>query len=272
MPCCGATKRRQKLIPGKAAEKDMVEALAAAGQLPIFAIPRVDIDGDNHIKQVFIAEYEGGLELSVIFADEDRPSKISDCIYDMIRAPLFGRSEDIETLYVNLVKGDGAGGAGAVPGSVSGLEFPGTYAADFTWASAAPRHGTATVLLQDFEQRESAATPGCKGPVVWVNTWSHLFGEKNANPAMEMVFCSAAASEGRRSEPWPEHLYPVYIGSRAEVDSKFKGLVSSFAKTMSGAKRKTLGRRTTRSKLGKAVTATTTQVIIEVGDTKSQKS
>ena len=53
------------------------------------------------------AEYENGAELTLSFADEDRPDVVGDCFYDTIRAPLFGRNVDIESIII-IGKGDQA--------------------------------------------------------------------------------------------------------------------------------------------------------------------
>ena len=42
----------------------------------------------------------------------------------------------------------------------------------------------------------------------------------------------------------PDDVYPLFHGSRAEGDAKFRGLVGSFAKTMDEAKLKKIGERT----------------------------
>lgn len=230
-----------KLISGELVDENIVARLVGAGKLPMIAIPRYDLEGDNGIKQVFISEYEGGIEVTVIFEDEDRPNPVSDLIYDLIRRPLFGRSEDIESIFVN-----GSRGAPA-----ESIDFPGTYADGATWKALAPLHGTATVPIAKFERRQHEGWEAGQCPVVWVNTWSHLFGEANANPDMEMVYCSPAhAADAARSRSantaLPEDVYPVYWGSRADVDAKFDGLVGSFAKTMSSDKRAAIGRQRTR--------------------------
>ena len=237
--CCSSRDgpRKPKLISGDPVDEETVRRLVAEGRLPVFAIPRFDLQGDNGIKQVFIAEYEGGVEITIIFEDEDRPNVFSDMLYDFIRRPLFGRSEDIESIFLNSTN--------AHPSSI---DFPGTYADGATWKALAPFHGTATVPIASFEHRPHEGWANdLPGPVVWVNTWSHLFGEANANPEMEMVFCSAAHAASAPGEPTVQHAYPVYHGSRADVDSKFHGLVSSFAKTMSAEKLVQIGKRKTSS-------------------------
>jgi hypothetical protein len=253
--CARKGKKVPKLVSGKIADEKQVARLVREGKLPIIAVPRVDLEGDNGIKQVFMAEYDGGVELTIIFDDEDRPHPLSDLIYDLIRQPLFGRSEDIESIFINgTPSGDAA----------ESIDFPGTYADGATWQAVAPLHGHATVPIAKFESRPCWEAGQC--PVVWTNTWSHLFGETNANPGMDMVFYSPAhAADALKSlqslTALPEDEYPVYHGSRADVDSKFHGLVGSFAKTMSIEKRTSIGREKTRHVLDSTSSSTSeTQV------------
>jgi len=67
--------------------------------VPYFMIPKKDIEGENGIVEVAFGEAEdvNGVEVTVVFKDEDRPNHVEDVVYDAIRKPLFGRSEDIET-------------------------------------------------------------------------------------------------------------------------------------------------------------------------------
>jgi len=221
------------LIKGTPLDETMALRLLQEGRLPVYALPKADTVEGNGIKQVFIAEYENGVEFTVVFMDEDRPSKLTDAVYDALRKRLFGRVEDIETHFVN----------GASPDA---LEFPGTYSANFDWNAAAPLHGTVTVPLDRFEQRVHSSCMSAEGPVVWTNTWSHLFGEKNANPEMEMCFYSAApqpSADGADAPLATELTYPLFHGSRDEVDRRFKGLIKSFKSTTSPEKRAMLGAR-----------------------------
>ena len=48
--------------------------------LPVYALPKVDIAKGNGIKQVFLAEYENGFQLTIVFEDEDRPSAVTDAM------------------------------------------------------------------------------------------------------------------------------------------------------------------------------------------------
>merc|ERR1712048_1430641 len=81
-----------------------------------------------------------GVEVTVIFSDEDRPSHWQDVAYDTIRKPLFGRSEDIETF--TFVRGPS--------GAFESLHFEGTYSGDQDWSCQVPEHMSETVPISEF--------------------------------------------------------------------------------------------------------------------------
>lgn len=168
---------------------------------PIFMIPQKDIvDGDNGITEVAFGESEvvNGVEVTVIFKDEDRPNHMEDIVYDAIRKPLFGRTEDIETF--TFVRGE--------DGAFHTILFKGTYSGDEQdWSCKAPKHMTEEVSIADFSKDGDRT-------LIWVNVWNHLFGRKNNNPNMEM----------QRVED-----YPCTSGTRAKVDSRYKGMVTTLA-------------------------------------------
>jgi len=164
---------------------------------PIFMLPQVDVDGDNDVCEVCFGEVDGGVEVTVVFKDEDRPSQCQDCIYDFIRRPLFGRAEDIETF--TFLRGPS--------GEFESLKFEGTASGEQTWAAQMPAHETATIPLSEFQTQDGRV-------VVWVNVWNHLFGPKNNNPTMEMV------AQGE---------YVCSRGTRAETDARYAGLITKVA-------------------------------------------
>uniref|UniRef100_A0A7S4C5R4 Uncharacterized protein n=1 Tax=Chrysotila carterae TaxID=13221 RepID=A0A7S4C5R4_CHRCT len=234
------------------ADNALVRRLLARGLLPAFAIPKIDhngltsLRGQNGIKHVFVAEYAGGLEVTVVFWDEDRPNPVTDIFYDMFRGLIFGRWEDVETFFVLL---DDAG----VP---SEIEFAGTYCGDSKFWARVPQHLSARLKLSEFDS--VALTVGlapCRAPLVWINTWNHAFGEKNNNTEMEMMYClprsdavdkvvppqlSSADAATVASALWP---YDVSVGDRNQVDALYRGLVTTFCKTHSKELKARLGDR-----------------------------
>lgn len=170
-------------------------------------LPKQDIEADNGIVEVAFGEAEdvNGVEVTVIFKDEDRPRHVEDLIYDVIRKPLFGRSADIETF--TFVRGP------CGKGFVS-IMFKGTYSGDQDWSCKVPSHMTETVDISEFMHAESS--DGCHScrTLLWVNVWNHLFGTKNNNPDMTLVRVDD---------------YPCTQGTRKEVDGRYHGMITTVA-------------------------------------------
>jgi hypothetical protein len=213
--CCSAEGVE---LPGCTAEE--IENLRKKGYLPVVAGPSHDFKGDNQLQTVYIAEYENGAEITLLFLDEDRPNACGDCFYDTIRKPLFGRSSDVESV---IIIGDE-------------VVFPGTYSADQTWKEKVPHHGNTSVPLNKFEKHGDGSEF-----VIWSNTWNHLLGEKNNNPDMEITYQHAQPAGGRES--MTNQHFVVRKGSRADVDARFKGLMTSVSAVMTPEREKALGKR-----------------------------
>jgi hypothetical protein len=213
--CCSAP--AEDLPPATAED---IERIRSKGYLPVVAGPAVDFQGTNQLQTVFIAEYENGAELTLLFMDEDRPNQCEDCLYDTIRRPLFGRFTDIESVII----------------IGNEMVFPGTYAADQTWKEKVPQHNTTNIPMEKFEKHGDGTEF-----ILWVNTWNHLVGESNNNPGMEVTYQHAQGAGGK------EHLqnkdFVVRKGSRAEVDARFKGLMTSVSTVMTPERQKQLGKR-----------------------------
>lgn len=199
------------------ATNDDLNRLREKGYLPCLAGPSVDFDGQNQCQCVYIAEYENGAEITFLFLDEDRPNMCEDCVYDHIRRPLFGRWEDIESVVI--INDE--------------MEFPGTHSGDQKWKCKVPEHGHATIKLSEFEKNDT-------DPIVWVNTWNHLVGEKNNNTDMEITYQKAM-----RADEWtPEKKdFVIRLGSRAEVDSRYKGLMTTLSTIITPERAGKLGKR-----------------------------
>lgn len=193
----------------------LVEDLGAYQDLPCVAYPKVD--ESNRLVSMYVAKYEHGMELTLLFSDEDRPNACMDVFYDTIRRPLFGRYSDIETVFV----------------IDNQIEFPGTYSAGEKWKEKTPGHHNTTVPLDKFE----TSTDGRK--TIFINTWNHLMGEQNNNTDMEMTVALPSVDECAAS---PE-AYIVREGSREEVDARFKGFITSVSKVMTKEREERLGKR-----------------------------
>lgn len=194
----------------------------AASKLPVLAHPQLDVEQGNGVSAVAVAWYERGLEITVRFLDEDRPHPCSDRAYDCLRTPLFGRRSDIETFFILHADGD--------------VFFPGTASGDAGWSAMAPAHVTAAIPLDQFERDEAGR------PIVYVNTWSHLFGHKNNNAHMALVRSRPAAGAAVADDGAAD-MYPVLSATRAEVDAEYRGYIRSLSATMTPALQLKLGAR-----------------------------
>eukprot|EP01062_Namystynia_karyoxenos_P064049 TRINITY_DN5691_c0_g1_i1.p1 TRINITY_DN5691_c0_g1~~TRINITY_DN5691_c0_g1_i1.p1 ORF type:complete len:624 (+),score=200.93 TRINITY_DN5691_c0_g1_i1:83-1954(+) len=177
--------------------------------LPCIRLPQSDIEEGNGISKVWVSDAEvtaeGGscVEVTVGFADEDRPDRCTDCMYDALREVLFGRSEDLETFY--LIRG--------ADGRLQAVEFKGTYAGEQKWGTPNPQHQSKVVPQNVLEVDDRGRV------VLYVTTWNHLFCERNTN---------ADDPECRYTDVVPED-YKVLRASRADVNSTFSGFMSSVA-------------------------------------------
>lgn len=201
-----------------ASEQDL-RLLKERGHLPCIGSPSMDFDRKNQMQTLYVAMYENGTELTLLFLDEDRPNACGDCFYDTIRRPLFGRYSDIESIII--INNE--------------VHFPGTYSGDQIWKTVTPAHMERIVDLTTFERNEE------NNPILWINTWNHLIGEKNNNTSMTITFQKAQAAGG--IESLQNKDFVVRKGSRAEVDARFKGVITSVATVMTPERRSKLGKR-----------------------------
>ena len=213
-----------------ATEEDL-KKLRERGHLPCLATPSVDFEGKNQLQTVYFAAYENGTELTFLFLDEDRPNACEDCLYDTIRRPLFGRYSDIESVIIINDK----------------VEFPGTHSADQAWNEKVPSHNESVIDLSVFEKRKdegkSKKEEGKEEvPIIWVNTWNHLLGEKNNNTTMDITYQYAQHPVGG-IESLENKDFVVRKGSRNEVDARFTGCITSVSEVMSEERAKKLGKR-----------------------------
>mmetsp|Transcript_43893 Transcript_43893/g.65099 ORF Transcript_43893/g.65099 Transcript_43893/m.65099 type:complete len:224 (-) Transcript_43893:236-907(-) len=221
MSCCSP--------PGEDLPLYSEEELKELENLPCVAIPSEDFAKGNGLQTVYIAQYENGLELTLLFADEDRPNACMDFFYDTIRRPLFGRYSDIETVFI--IKND--------KGEMD-VEFPGTYAGAQKWNEKAPSHTIETISLNKFELKKG--TNEKEMVVLWCNTWNHLLGEANNNSTMAMSYCSPTGVAA--VEPSDMSVsYECRKGTRAEVDGRFKGLMTSVSEVLTEDRATRLGAR-----------------------------
>ncbi len=152
-----------------------------------------------------------GVELGPVFHDEDRTCASMDYIYDKMRVPMFGRTGDIETMYI--FYGDGGDGEDTI-------HFPGTSAGESVWNSPAPLHVTETIKLSDFEQHP-----------------------ETGNSQKDMAVVVPSPNRTGKGEDNGVYTYDIVQGSREEFDRRFNGCCSSLNATMNDEIRKKLGKR-----------------------------
>eukprot|EP00536_Pseudo-nitzschia_multiseries_P009387 jgi/Psemu1/306474/fgenesh1_kg.260_\ len=114
--------------------------------------------------------------------------------------------------------------------------FPGTHSGDQDWKTPNPNHGETSIPLDKFDRHGEG-----QNPILWVNTWNHLVGEKNNNGGMEITYQHALPAGSTESNESKDFV--VRKGSRAEVDARFKGLMTSLVDVMTEERRKALGKR-----------------------------
>ncbi|MBN2049814.1 MAG: hypothetical protein JW760_05165 [Spirochaetales bacterium] len=159
---------------------------------PVFIVPAADIKKGNGIEAVFFDQRgtEDGavLEITVVFYDEDHPSALTDGLYDFYRSLKYRRVRDVETFFFHY---------NILGVERSRIDFPGTYAEDQAFYKKGVEHFSAEVPAARFEYAGSR-------PVIYVTTWNHLFRESAVEQDLETLTVDD---------------YPVYPGSRAEVES-----------------------------------------------------
>ena len=162
--------------------------------LPILMLPRKDLDNGVGVVCVFVdRRRRDRTSLTVVFHDEDHPWTLVDRAYDLFRWSHFRRVMDVET-FTYRHEGDEAR-----PGAI---DFDDVFAGDQRWDVLLAEHLSAVVRLDAFEQRDGR-------PVIYVNTWNHMFSQRDNNPGLELVTISA---------------YPVYQGDREDCEAIFRAV------------------------------------------------
>mmetsp|Transcript_36402 Transcript_36402/g.114898 ORF Transcript_36402/g.114898 Transcript_36402/m.114898 type:complete len:220 (+) Transcript_36402:1-660(+) len=182
----------QSLWKLTASEKDRL-------QVPVFATPAVDIKNGHGVKNVFVHETKGLVEITAIFRDKSIQRKKLTKLLRVFVKPLWGRTYNVRTIVYKKPHG-----------IVQVVEFPRVYAGKGGWSTRLARGTTAKVSLGDFQMWGTT-----NRPLIWVNTRGHLLGERNNNVGRGVEYTEVAG-------------YNVYRGSREEVDDMIgRGLMNS---------------------------------------------
>ncbi len=191
--------------------------------LPVFLLPEVDIKNGNGLVAVFIAKTQGNdLSITVIFKDEDHPSPITDFFYDIYRRFKYHRTMDVETFFYKYngkrrenesSKTTKSREKFSVPIPTS-ISFPRTYSKDQIFFCKNVKHYSADIPFNNFLIMKSEPCKKKKSgeryprPLIFVNTWNHMFGERNNNLDLKLATIAN---------------YPVYYGSREDVEKLYRG-------------------------------------------------
>ncbi|MCK4665403.1 hypothetical protein KAU33_01555 [Candidatus Dependentiae bacterium] len=173
------------------------ESINVENFLPIFYLPIVDIQNGNGITSVYYDINEDtstySIEITVVFADEDHPSKIFDFVYDLFRKQKYKRKEDVETFYIYIDKNF----------QLEKIDFnyngTGTYSGEQKFFIKRPKHFSKIISGRDFKLEG-------KRPIIYINTWNHMFSEK---PTSKLEY--------KRIDK-----YTLKFGSRKQVENTFR--------------------------------------------------
>lgn len=162
-------------------------------RLPILVQPVRDVENNNELVSSYCAAYarEDGvtMELSFVFADEDKPGSVIDSLYDTYRLLRYRRKQDVETVQMHFDKMD----------NLLDLEFDTTYSGSQKFYESEGKHFTSRIQASRFESIDGRI-------VLYVNTWNHMFSETDNNPELR---------KDVRTD------YPVFSASRDELDASY---------------------------------------------------
>lgn len=158
---------------------------------PVFVLP--DCDRRNGIEKVYFLEKNGTddpvIEVTVVFSDEDQPFFLFDAVYDVFRCFRYHRKKDIETVYLHLSNSGR---------SIRSIDFGDAYSGEQKFKKGIVKHFHRIVALDQLEMVNGR-------PVVYINTWNHLFSEKDNNPGLpKMKYADYLCVKGARADAEPQ--------------------------------------------------------------------
>jgi hypothetical protein len=166
-------------------------ALGKIDLAPVFVLP--DCDRQNGIEKVYFKQQSGTtdevIEVTVVFKDEDQPFFLFDGVYDLFRCFRYHRKKDIETFYLHAASSDH---------SLMAIDFGDAYSGGQKFNKGLVTHFHRVIRKEQLEMQEGR-------PVVYINTWNHLFSEKDNNPERPKLTYSIYASfKGTRGDAEPQ--------------------------------------------------------------------
>jgi len=160
--------------------------------MPIFVIPEIDIKKRNEILSIsyFIVdktENQITIEYSVIFKDEDHPIYLINHLYDFYRSFKWGRIFDIESFKINFIKIDQNISNNSIDSKIESnkwfiefIDFENVFSKDQNYFYKNVKHYSNKIEGISFNKINDRV-------VIYINTWNHLFSNKDNNPDMNKV-------------------------------------------------------------------------------------
>ncbi|TGK01112.1 hypothetical protein EHO59_12585 [Leptospira semungkisensis] len=169
------------------------DSICPKTDLLLLAQPEIDIKSGNSLIAVYckndITPSGSEWEVSLVFEDEIHPNSWKDFFYRIYRRIKYGRNYDIESFTIRLEP----------DGRTFQLDLKNVYSGSQNFYQDPVEHKDSVLASHSLENKNSV-------PVVYINTWNHMFGEKDTNPDLQKQ----------------EHLLSEFrFGSRRQLDLYF---------------------------------------------------
>lgn len=157
--------------------------------------PETDVKSGNELLAVYckseMIPQGSELQISLVFRDEIHPNSWKDFFYRIYRRLRYGRTYDIESFRLKLDPN----------GKPVSLELANVYSGDQIFLQDPVEHFDKTLSSSQMKEKNSI-------PILYSNTWNHMFGEKDNNPDL------------------PKQELPIAgtrFGTRSQLDDYFGG-------------------------------------------------
>ncbi|EPG67893.1 hypothetical protein EHQ61_17475 [Leptospira wolffii] len=157
--------------------------------------PETDVKSGNVLLAVYckseMIPQGSELQISLVFRDEIHPNSWKDFFYRIYRRFRYGRTYDIESFRLKLDPN----------GKPVSLELANVYSGDQIFLQDPVEHFDKTLSSSQMKEKNSI-------PILYSNTWNHMFGEKDNNPDLPKQELPIAGSR---------------FGTRSQLDDYFGG-------------------------------------------------
>ncbi|MFB5649838.1 surface adhesion protein Lsa23 [Leptospira wolffii] len=157
--------------------------------------PETDVKSGNELLAVYckseMIPQGSELQISLVFRDEIHPNSWKDFFYRIYRRFRYGRTYDIESFRLKLDPN----------GKPVSLELANVYSGDQIFLQDPVEHFDKTLSSSQMKEKNSI-------PILYSNTWNHMFGEKDNNPDLPKQELPIAGSR---------------FGTRSQLDDYFGG-------------------------------------------------